>query len=378
MGGGPDGLKTPGYCENHDCQCQSILFDCGTRHMFDFTFRPSDIVTQCESASDMEDVCSHNETLQLTFWKDPSWTRSLQTLGCERYEKTTLHSAMKYIESHVESMGVFSALKPATDPVWQPISTKLATTMDLEFSSFWPSTISESVSEQASPASKIFLGFMLLASLCLLLSGYTHQCKTVDLGTVLTPVISIQVNTVRQLLPPIGLILLAIVPMKPTSSIYNLCDMLMTVVHLCGAQFCFVAFLFCEALCLMDKKNVEEMTTNEFVLRGIIVTIGSVAMLSFVVFYAILMLFSGSEASPYVVPPFGGMSDMYYKSAEESISYLVRPAEGVWKVMKVLSYIAEFTVALSLLADLFVVWFFFHKECHPPSLLDYEDSDEFE
>eukprot|EP00401_Gymnodinium_catenatum_P014701 CAMPEP_0117493450 /NCGR_PEP_ID=MMETSP0784-20121206/19103_1 /TAXON_ID=39447 /ORGANISM="" /LENGTH=484 /DNA_ID=CAMNT_0005288301 /DNA_START=97 /DNA_END=1551 /DNA_ORIENTATION=+ len=361
--GGPHGRTVEGYCKSHECTCKNVVFDCGVRHKFDFTFTPGDILKDCKRRPEEKtDACKANQTLQIAFWKDPGYTRSLATLGCERYEKTSVSSALKFVEKHLQSMGHLTELKDEDDQVWKPMVDMLATTLDLDFNAFWPSTISESVAQASSPASKIFLGFMLLASLCLLMSGYTHTCKTVLLSGVKVPIFGLQVDTLRQLLPPVGLILLAVVPMKPTSYIYNLPDVLMTLVHLSGAQFCFVAFLICEACCLLDRRNREEMHGVELVLRTFITAVGCVAMFLFALFYGILMVFSGSEASPYVAPPFSGFSDMYVKEVEAHQSFLVRPAEGMWKGIKVLSYSAEFIVALSLLGDLFVVWFFFSRQ----------------
>lgn len=365
--GGTDGLKEADFCLTGECSCQDILFGCGTRNFFQFEFKPVDVLQDCSivshwtAAAEASTLCSTTQTLNLGYWKDPAYTRTPWNGGCEYYVKNDLHSCMKYVEKHLESIGLLSPLKPATDPIWIPVTEHLENTSDIVFGSFWPSTISESVSQLTSPSSRIFLGFMLLSSLCLIVSGYTYECESVDLVDRTIPILNMEANALRQYLPPIGLTLLALVPMKPTSEIYNVCDVAMTAVHLCGAQFCFVVFLACEALALHDEDNTKDMTDTERRVRNTITAVGLTAMAFFGMAYGILTLFSGGEDNPYVSPPFGGYSDLYHKDDFAKTAVLVRPAEGFWKFLKVLSYTAEFTVALTLLADLLVVWFYFSK-----------------
>lgn len=358
--GGPHGLKEGGYCLTNDCQCKEVLFDCGTRHMFEYSFKPADLLTSCLNPH----VCNSTRVMNILYWKDPGFGRRLWNLGCEVQEKTTITSAMKYIENNLESMGLYAPLKVQTDSVWNGMKGRLNQTLDLSFESFWPSTISESVSELTSPVSHVFLGFMLLGGFSLWQSAYTNECPTVNLEQLSTPCIHIQINTLREILPPIGLILLAVVPMKPASSVYDLCDFIMTAVHLCGAQFCFVVFLACEAAALIDVKNRLEMEPLEFTLRALICGTGCAAMVVFAVAYGILSVFNGGDGNPHVMPPFRGNTDMYQLNPLDGVSILIRPALGPWKSIKMLSYSAEFIVALALLADSFVVWAFFYRSLH--------------
>merc|ERR1712061_555677 len=78
--------------------------------------------------------------------------------------------------------------------------------------------------------------------------------------------------------------------------------------------------------------------------------------------YALLLFFSGSEDTPYVSYPFSGYSDMYFRDEELGKAYLVRPAEGMWKGMKMISYFAEFGVAMSILLSHLVVSHFFSRK----------------
>jgi hypothetical protein len=250
--------------------------------------------------------------------------------------------------------------------VWDSVKRELDQIPHVEFNFFWPSTISESVAESGSAANKIFFGFMLCASLCLMASDYTIEFETVDLPGVQIPVIGINFNTMRAWFPPIGLILLSAVPMVPESQIKDFPDTLLTIVHLVGAQFCFVVYLGCEAWALYDSKNSEEMEANhpsEWYFRFALCLIGAIAMQTFVAAWACLFLFSASESTPFLSSAFagwGGYSDLY-KHSFNSGYHRLRPAEGVWKTIKVISYTAEFIVSMSILLNMYTIWWFYQK-----------------
>lgn len=364
--GGPDGLTAKDYCtigpSAGQCLCKSIIYDCGVKHYFDWEYKGSDVIQGCVGATQ----CSVGQKESISLWK-----AEVGALGCKTPKKTELSDVLLWIQRSLETQGIFQPLKAASDPVWDPIRTALQATPDVSFNNYWPSTISESVSRAGSPEGTIFLGFMLLGSIMLLLSNYTFECETVSLPHRVLPYIGINWDTARQLLPPSGLILLAVVSMKPESQMFNLCDVTMTAVHLIGAQFCFIVYLLCEVDALLDKDNVRQMTGQERNERGVLVIVGAVSMATFGIVYGILMLFMGGIENPHVTPPFGGYSDLYghdgHKPRGASLNnevhqrYLMRPAEGVWKFLKILSYTAEFLVAASILISHLVIWRHMHK-----------------
>eukprot|EP00746_Dinoflagellata_sp_MGD_P064761 gnl/MRDRNA2_/MRDRNA2_270128_c0_seq1.p1 gnl/MRDRNA2_/MRDRNA2_270128_c0~~gnl/MRDRNA2_/MRDRNA2_270128_c0_seq1.p1 ORF type:complete len:175 (+),score=34.89 gnl/MRDRNA2_/MRDRNA2_270128_c0_seq1:41-526(+) len=133
----------------------------------------------------------------------------------------------------------------------------------------------------------------------------------------------------------------------------------MTGVHLVGAQFCFVVYLVCEADALIDKENVAEMTQTERQIRAVLVAVGAVSMASFGGIYLILLAFGGDPENPYVAHPFSGMSDLYAMHTELQKRYLIRPAEGPWQTLKILSYVSEFLVAYCILISHLVIWYYY-------------------
>lgn len=141
----------------------------------------------------------------------------------------------------------------------------------------------------------------------------------------------------------------------------------MTLVHLVGAQFCFIVYLICEAAALFDRRNVSEMAQGERHLRfGLLIT-GGAAMAMFGVVYSTLFFLDG-KTSPYVRASWiHGNCDLYKRSWHKHKAYLVRPAAGMWKILKVTSYVAEYTVTMSILLSHLVIWFYFRKSLFKPA-----------
>lgn len=350
-------LRVPNYCgsESASCTCKTAIGNCGTSASFEWEFTPNDVMLGCTG-----DACSTVRTITI-----PWWTQIRGFSGCTFRRKCRKHDVMIWTMNDLEEDGLFFPMNDHATK-FDEVALELAQVPDVKSGFFWPSTISESVAKAGSAANKIFFGFMLCASLCLMASNYTVEVKTVDLPGMVIPFVGVSFNTMRSWLPPIGLILLSCVPMVPESKILTLPDALLTIVHLCGAQFCFVIYLVCEGAALMDKRNVaemEEQNAAEWYVRFSIFLIGSIAMLTFVVTWASLFLFSGSESTPYLSSAFhgwGGYSD-FYKDSHSSGFHLLRPAEGAWLDLKIVSYSAEFIVSLSILSSQYVIWFYFQQ-----------------
>eukprot|EP00416_Gambierdiscus_australes_P009176 CAMPEP_0171125974 /NCGR_PEP_ID=MMETSP0766_2-20121228/112378_1 /TAXON_ID=439317 /ORGANISM="Gambierdiscus australes, Strain CAWD 149" /LENGTH=502 /DNA_ID=CAMNT_0011588975 /DNA_START=22 /DNA_END=1530 /DNA_ORIENTATION=+ len=350
--GGEDGIFSKDFCMTGACSCKEFVRDCGLEANSELPFMPLNLVDgECT-----QPAC--NETVSVTI---PSWsiTTVQSWIGCSSRVKTDLDKVMKLVQHRLQAKMIRNPLRPSSDPVWSEVRKRLKETPDVHFNSFWPSTISESVAKGFSPESRMFIGFMICAALCLKISDYVGVCPTVDLPNRDVPIIGAQWNMLRTWLPPLGLILLAMVQMVPTSEIFGLNEVLMTLVHLTGAQFVFVVYLVCEAASLVDKENRSEMTGLEFRLRFALCGLGSMAMAAFGLFYMILMVFSGGLNTPYCSPPFDGKTDFYFRHRATAQAFLLRPAEGVWKMLKVLSYCSEYTVAMSILCSHLVICIYF-------------------
>lgn len=356
--GGPGDVFQDGYClETGDCKCQSMIFDCGFRHEFPWTVIFHEYAPRCTTAP----FCSTPQEVNIPFWK---LERSSLPWGCEEFRKTEIKDVMILMQEFMQTNAVTVGLKAEDDPIWNPLRGILASSPDIETGIFWPSTISESVSATAEPESRIFLGFMITGAICLFASDYVSNIPSVDVPQKKISCLGMVIhwNTLRWLLVPVGLILLAEVPMKPTSQIFNIIDLIMTGVHLTGAQFCFVVYLLCEFASLNDRENRSEMTESEMKIRIVLLVVGSIAMATFGLMYVILFFFSGSEDIPFVRPPFSGNSDLYKKDEVLAHSNLVRAAEGSWLGIKVTCYVAEYVLAMSILLSHVVIWRNFSRQ----------------
>jgi len=193
--GGSSGVNEPNYCLTNDCECSTIVKDCKVTHQVQWEYMPAEYLLRCVGP-----ICNTKQTLDVPFWK----TERRFFLGCERHRKTTLQDVRLMLQNELETFGAFPILKPAMDGIWLPVQAALAKTPDVTFGSFWPSTISESVSNSLSNEAKIFLGFMLCAALCLLKSEYTFEVPSVDLKNLNSPFV-LSWNMIRSFFPTYGI-----------------------------------------------------------------------------------------------------------------------------------------------------------------------------
>merc|ERR1740139_774049 len=135
----------------------------------------------------------------------------------------------------------------------------------------------------------------------------------------------------------------------------------MTLVHLIGAQFCFVVYLVCEFVSLYDPANRDEIGPGERAMRKILFFGGAIAMVTFAIAYGILFIAAGPSDTPYTLWGVDGRKDMFKISPHKSSVLLIRPASGFWKVLKVTSYVAEYSVAATILFSHMVIWWFFSR-----------------
>lgn len=351
-GGQPGDGDNDGYCKENLCQCKAVVWDCGLNQRFYMEIEPRTYVRKCE-----QNFC--NDTVKIII---PKWTMHRSNIiGCESKNPTHIIEAMAIFQQEIELRGIISPLKSSDSKVWDKLKHNLAQTRKVTFQFFWPSTISESVSHAMSPEQTIFVGFMLCAAISLFRSDYTTECRTVDMPHVTVPFMGFEWNTIRAWLPPLGLILLSMVQMVPTSEIFNFPQGLMTCVHLIGAQCCFLVYLLAERAALTNKENLEDLkNTTEKNIRTFLNVFGFFAMALFAVTYSAAALLAGKNLNPYVRPPFSLISDMYIRDSIHVNSYLVRPAGSMFRTLKMTSYFSELFVALSILFSHLVVWYFFH------------------
>jgi len=113
----------------------------------------------------------------------------------------------------------------------------------------FPATVSEGVSDAMSPAGKIFFAFGLVAGFCIFLSWYPYMLRNVYTGNEEVYGTSVYWISVRQFVPPVGLLVLICVQTVPASRLVDV-EAFSVIIHLVGAGMMFVGYLACEIKCL--------------------------------------------------------------------------------------------------------------------------------
>ena len=115
---------------------------------------------------------------------------------------------------------------------------------------YMPSTFSELVHKQNSPAGQLFYAFSLIAGLLIFTSFYPYQLRNVYTGPALFPVVGCYWTTFRQIVPVVGLWMLIGVPTYPQHEIQSAAShvgaLLCASLHTLGAIMMFLGFALCE------------------------------------------------------------------------------------------------------------------------------------
>jgi len=138
-------------------------------------------------------------------------------------------------------------------------------------------TLSELVSSPKEPASKLFYSFTVIASICLIISRYPWELRNVYTGKSFL----CSVPALRTLVPPIGMLTVAQIPVVPRSERNSLAIKVMCNVHTFGAVAFVGGYLIMEAYTLVLLRR--HLGRLEKHLRWIVVAGGATCMLMFVV-----------------------------------------------------------------------------------------------
>lgn len=154
-------------------------------------------------------------------------------------------------------------------------------------------TVSELVSNTNSPAGKMFQSFAIIGAVCLIVSRYPWE-----LGNVYVPKFYVfpeskrflisRLTIIRSICPPLGIMMVSLIPVTPRWSRTNLADMISADVHTFGAVTFIGTYLVCEAIAIWKNENIGTNTTTwprikglETTLRRWLVVLGSICAFTF-------------------------------------------------------------------------------------------------
>jgi len=128
--------------------------------------------------------------------------------------------------------------------------------------SYFPATVSEMVYNTQSGGGKCFFAFVLIGGICMSLSWYPWNLRNVYIGDDLTILEGwlgtnnqgkprgIQLLTLRQMLPPIGIMLVACIPAPPQAN-RQFTDKVSSIIHTMGAVMSIGGYAFIEVYTLL-------------------------------------------------------------------------------------------------------------------------------
>jgi len=118
-----------------------------------------------------------------------------------------------------------------------------------------PLTVSEMVHDVSSPEGKAFYAFCLMGAICILVSWYSFELRNVYVGdTVGFLGCLCSWPTVRHYLPPLGMLLVACIPVvPPVNRLFG--DTIVILMHTLGAVFMIGGYCVAEIHCLFCSDN---------------------------------------------------------------------------------------------------------------------------
>lgn len=143
--------------------------------------------------------------------------------------------------------------------------------------SYHAETVSEMVSKPNEPAAKLFYSFTVIASICLIISKYPWELKNVYVDYEIG---SFSLSSVRSLVPPCGMMLVAQVPVVPRPERINLAISISCQIHTFGAVMFVFGYNALEALSL--KSLWKKLGPYERGIRTVCVIGSSCCMIGFV------------------------------------------------------------------------------------------------
>lgn len=233
---------------------------------------------------------------------------------------------------------------------------------------YFPSTVSEMVSNPSEPGGKCFYCFEFTGALILFFSYYPTMLRNVYVGDdVEVPYIKISWETFRQFVPAPGMMLLAIIPTVPVAKADTL-DQFCIQLHLIGAVMLFIGYFLAEAYAVgwgpfkepgcpslvESQGQTRELSLRKWCLNGI--------LFWYVVFTLLQTLFLIPLPFPpadhfdqwgHLVKARTATAGKFHKGVQ-----LINTAHFDVKTMKVISYLSEVFCGMCMLASHWVVWYY--------------------
>jgi len=261
-------------------------------------------------------------------------------------------------------------------------------------------TVSEVVSDHDSAAGKSFTAFAMIASICLLMSWYPWELSNVYIGHERkSKILIISWCSVRAFLPPLSMMIVALVPTTPWE-LASATDKVTVLLHCAAACLMFGSYIFVELLTLVTEGphqiSIRHGRTLERSIRWFTAVQCAGCMCCFLLSQGVI-----------VVPEMLGLccGDVWRRPSREDLekmrsenatswettlveynmannqTMLYDTAKGAVLGFKELSFWSEVLAGLSLLANLFAIWYYcpersiiLHKPKAPSGTYSEEDA----
>jgi len=216
----------------------------------------------------------------------------------------------------------------------------------------FPATVSEMVHDTESAAGKCFFAFELIGAICIFLSWYPFELRNVYIGDDLKTPLGVSWVTCRQFVPPIGMMIVACIPITP-AALADLSDQVTVGVHCLGALSMFVGYIFFEGRTLawgVWKKASVPLSINprEWWVRCVLLTGMFLGVCCFIAFQTILVLDLGLCCFDEWAPKEEGHMEVQ----------LVNTASGWILFFNIGSYFGEVVSGLFLIASHMAIWYY--------------------
>eukprot|EP00931_Biecheleriopsis_adriatica_P121719 TRINITY_DN9677_c0_g3_i1.p1 TRINITY_DN9677_c0_g3~~TRINITY_DN9677_c0_g3_i1.p1 ORF type:complete len:400 (+),score=32.22 TRINITY_DN9677_c0_g3_i1:151-1350(+) len=229
---------------------------------------------------------------------------------------------------------------------------------------FWPGSVSEMVHDPSTPTGEIWKCFVLIGALSIWLSWYPWELRNVYTGGSVRWFFCIPFLHLRTFMPPIGMMLVAFVPLPQSS---NFGETFASAIHYAGASTALGGYGVFEFYTLVFAEYVH-MEPKERILRSILCATCLMGLFGFLVagFLPKTSLCCGDEwrvptAEDVALAKANGypglaMNAQIAKDTDKALLY--NTASGIVLALKYVAYWSEVTAGLSMLFSMFTIWYF--------------------
>lgn len=189
--------------------------------------------------------------VQVIFTREVRWTSALMVAGWANaflgiWFATSLGLVKEPVFEQLQSNPVFYVKEETLNYIGEPYPSGEV---------YFAATISEMVCDPRSASGKCFLAFMSIAAFSLMFSSYATKLKSVSVGSTRCCLYKncCLVDHARNILPSIGILLVAYIYIKPAN--YTPADNIALMIHTFGANMFIGGYGLLEAYCLYQAKK---------------------------------------------------------------------------------------------------------------------------